>query len=811
MTLSTSAEDKPKEEDSPMSTWEWVFADNSLALSESMQTLMGLPERHERIAFDEFVGLVHPEDRKELRNAIFQAYRTGKPFEEIFRLITPRNEIRLTRSAGKLINSDEGQPISLFCTVTEIQERQNDLAADAWEQPYLFKLLSNNLPEGFLITSLDGRIREANTTFCHLMAMDHEAILLKDLQDLEFETHSASDHLHEIIAQGKHSFRLHVRNEHKEDLELEFKGQLCDREGQQFLYFIISDVTERTQERDDLKQNNAMLKLLLDSAGDGIYAVDLDGNCSFVNRAAMDLLEYSQQEMIGRNMFLLIHQGDNLDNEEHATDYVRQVLTTGRPAKLEELSIHRKGGQTFPCEFTSHPLIQNGQLVGAVAVFRDITRQHSLAMQLEYQASHDTLTGLINRSELLIRINRALNTARHEGRAHVLLFMDLDQFKVINDNSGHTAGDELLRSLADRLQSEIRRGDSLARLGGDEFGILLTNCELHVGEQIAEKFRKLIREFRFLWEGDKYQIGVSIGVVAINSHSPSAANILSAGDTACYSAKDHGRNQIRIYRPDDTGFMRRRGDMIRLGQINQALRENLFHLYYQELRPLQSEQEGIHVEVLIKMEDMDGKHLSPASFLPAAERANLTPEIDRWVIRNVFQWMDRNRSRLDALDSASINLSGHSLGDKTFLDYVINEFEKYQLPKGKVCFEITETVAIANLINAQHLFSTLSQMGCKFSLDDFGTGMSSYGYLKNLPVDYVKIDGIFIKDILHDPVDAKLVQSITDIAHAMKIETIAEFVESEAIYDRVKAIGVDFAQGYYVGHAVPLDELPLAE
>jgi len=795
-----------KSEQETAASWEWVFADNSLAMSDPMARLMGFDTPQERVSFDDFIRGVHPEDRKNLRNAIFQAYRTGKPFEEIYRIITASNTVNLLRSTGRVIADDDGQPISLFSTAESISD--DTPLPQSSEQPLLLKLLYDGLPEGFITTDLEGKVLEANQAMCHLMGLSLDEIKLYELGSLSPLAGTMHDNLRQVIDEGEATFRAGASNKHGDELLLEFKGALADQDGAQFLYFFIQDVTERTQERDQLKRQNNTLRLLLDSAGDGIYAVDRMGNCTFLNRAGQELIGYSRQQVLGQNMFELIHDHKKNEDDE-IIDYVSQVLTTGRPARMEEVLLWRKDGHSFPCELSSHPLIEGGQLIGAVAVFRDITRQHSLAMQLEYQASHDTLTGLINRSELLIRINRALNSARHEGRAHVLLFMDLDQFKVINDNSGHTAGDELLRNIADKMKYEIRRGDSLARLGGDEFGILLLNCELHVGEQIAEKFRKLVQDYRFFWEGEKYQLGVSIGVVAITSHSSSAATILSAADTACYSAKDHGRNQIRIYRPDDTGFLRRRGDMLWLGQINQALKEDRFHLYYQELKPLQGPKPGLHVEVLIKMDDMEGNHINPGTFLPAAERANLTPEIDRWVIRNVFAWMSRNRDRLDALESASINLSGHSLGDKSFLDFVIREFERYQLPKGKVCFEITETVAIANLVNAQHLFSTLSRMGCKFSLDDFGTGMSSYGYLKNLPVDYVKIDGIFVKDIINDPVDAALVQSITDIAHAMNIQTIAEFVESEEIFERVKNIGVDYAQGYHVGQSIPLDELPL--
>jgi two-component system CheB/CheR fusion protein len=300
---------------------------------------------------------------------------------------------------------------------------------------------------------------------------------------------------------------------------------------------------------------------------------------------------------------------------------------------------------------------------------------------------------------------------------------------------------------------------------------------------------------------------VSIGLVPITAHYTSAESMLSAGDAACYSARDHGGNQIQVFRPNDTGFVRRRADMLWIGHISEALKNDRFHLYYQELQPLQRERTGIRAEILLKMEDPDGQHVSPSVFLPAAERANLIPEIDRWVVRYFLRWLRANAQRLDQLESASINLSGNTLGEDAVLQFIVGELNEHRAPYGKVCFEITETVAISNLRNAQRLFSTLSQRGCKFSLDDFGSAVSSYGYLKELPVDYVKIDGIFVKEVSSDRVHAKLVQSITDIAHAMGIECVAEYVESAQICDRIAAMGVDYAQGHDIGEARPLDEL----
>ncbi len=790
-------------------TWEWGFAENRLALSEQMATLMGLsPERAARLDFDEFVRHIHPEDRRDLRNAVLRAYRRGEPCEEFFRLIRPDNTVVLVRSRGRIIPAEDGSPRSLLSSVSVVQDSTHGAEDD---QDYLLRLVYNGLPEGFVITDLAGNIRQVNATYCEILDQKEPVLLEHSLIDLRSGQSEADVRafLRQVVEQGQAEGRLRQRNRHDDTLELLFRGHLGDHEGRQFLYFFVTDVTERTLGRDELKRENRRLQLLLDSAGEGIYAVNKYGNCTFVNRAAQELLGYGRQQLLGRNVFELIHGRDE-DGRPQANDPIGQVLSTGKPQKVEDILVWRRDGRSFHAEYAIYPLVQEGRLVGAICVFRDITRQRSLALQLEYQSSHDTLTGLINRSELLIRINRALGSARHEGRTHALLFLDLDQFKVINDNSGHAAGDELLRSLATRFRQEIRRGDSLARLGGDEFGILLLNCDLEYAERIAAKFRDLVNSCRFEWEGEKYKLGVSIGVVPITPDSRSASAILSAGDTACYSAKDAGQNQIKIYRPDDTGFLRRRGDMLWLGRINEAINEDRFRLFYQEIRPLQDSDEGLSFEVLVKMLDEDDRLIEPGEFLPAAERASMTPQIDRWVIRHVFDWMERQGGeRLKRLGHISINLSGHSLSERDFLDFVVHEFDQRGLPQGKLCFEVTETVAIANLINAQHIFSRLAEMGCLFSLDDFGTGMSSYGYLKNLPVDFVKIDGVFVRTLTEDNIDAKLVESITDIAHEMGIRSIAEYVENAQIMERLKAIGVDYAQGYFIGEPRPLDSLRL--
>ena len=349
------------------------------------------------------------------------------------------------------------------------------------------------------------------------------------------------------------------------------------------------------------------------------------------------------------------------------------------------------------------------------------------------------------------------------------------------------------------LRGQVRERDTLARLGGDEFGVLMEHCSLAQAERVAKALREVIAGFRFLWEGRSFDVGVSVGLVSITEVSESIADILSAADRACYAAKDEGRNRVHVYREGDAELARRHGEMQWATRIPQALDEHRFHLVFQPIVPLDSGvSEGEHHEVLIRMEDEEGHIVLPGAFLPAAERYNLSVKIDRWVTGKALEWLEGDSKRLGNLFLCTINLSGLSLGDEEFLKSIIRQFDRTNIPPEKICFEITETAAIANLFNATRFMKALKELGCRFSLDDFGSGLSSFAYLKNLPVDFLKIDGVFVKDIVDDPIDLAMVKSINEVGHAMGKRTIAEHVENEAILETLKLpeIRVDYVQGY---------------
>ncbi len=430
---------------------------------------------------------------------------------------------------------------------------------------------------------------------------------------------------------------------------------------------------------------------------------------------------------------------------------------------------------------------------------------------IEHLTYHDALTGLLNRREFERRVASALESAKIKNLEHALCYFDLDQFKVINDTCGHLAGDELLKQLSDHLLKRIQLQNNLARLGGDEFGILIKNCSQEKAKAFAATLCGIVSGFRFVWDGDLFEISASIGLVNLNADTESLSKVLSAADAACYMAKDAGRNRFYLYEDSDVAISQRHNEMQMVSRITRALKGNRMRLYSQSIMPLKDPQEPPHCEILLRMLDEDGNLLAPGQFMPAAEKYSLMPSIDRWVIDNVFALKayiaQKRQADIGVYHHCSINLSGASLSDDTLLGYICDKTREYDIAPSSVCFEITETAAIANLPIATAFIKELRSMGYRFALDDFGSGLSSFAYLKNLPVDFLKIDGSFIKDIASDPIDYTMVRAINQIGHAMNIKTIAEFVEDDKIVSKLHEIGVDFAQGFGIDRPRPIEEM----
>jgi diguanylate cyclase (GGDEF)-like protein/PAS domain S-box-containing protein len=559
------------------------------------------------------------------------------------------------------------------------------------------------------------------------------------------------------------------------------------------------DITERKLYEDALFREKESAQITLQSIGDGVITTDAKCNVEYVNPVAEELTGWKVDDASGRpidEIFRGFHEEtcEPLENPLAVAIRRDRAIKSVRPTLL----IRRDGTELY-IESTASP-IRDGKasVTGGVLVFHDVSESRDLNRRLSYHASHDILTGLVNRAEFENRVERALKSAKARETSYALLYLDLDQFKIVNDSCGHSAGDALLGQLGTLLKSKIRWRDTLARLGGDEFGVLLESCSLDEAMNTAETLRMAIGEYKFVWEERTFRLGVSIGVVPITADNEDVAALLTAADSACSAAKEAGRNRIHSFQENDIDLMRRRREMQWAARINNALEENRFELFRQTIMPLQTDEEGAHYEILLRMRDENGGIISPGLFIEAAERYGITPSIDRWVIRSAFRWLVSEADERERLTLCSINLSGQSLGDEKFLPFVVDQFQMSGIDATKICFEITETAAIASYSQANRFINALKELGCMFALDDFGTGLSSFGYLKHFPVDFLKIDGSFVKEILHDPIDREMVRSINEIGHLTGKRTIAEFAENEEIIAMLKGMGIDYAQGYGV-------------
>jgi Amt family ammonium transporter len=549
---------------------------------------------------------------------------------------------------------------------------------------------------------------------------------------------------------------------------------------------------------------------LLRSIGDAVISTDRHGTVQFLNAAAERLTGWSGAEACGQpleQVLRLVQSGEAEPLPIRAA--VAQVLSEGKVMRFTAhgAELIRRDGSTAPIGERAAPLKNHeGEVVGMVVVMRDVTPERRLSNQLRHQANHDALTGLPNRALFEQRLAFMLQDCRGSGRKYAVMFLDLDQFKIVNDTCGHAAGDELIRRVATCTQSQLRAGDLVARLGGDEFGLLLPDCPVEEALQLAERVRHAIGGLRFNWEGRTFIVHASIGVVQDEPNLSSITDVLCAADRACYVAKEAGRNRVRLYRADDREIDGRHGEMQWVARLNAALEQDRFVLYAQEIKAIGATRwlAGRRCfEVLLRLREESGRLILPRAFLPAAERFGLMPRIDCHVITRVFAEQGRRHRLGLPIHRCMINLSNSSIDNQDLADFIADLLREHALPSGAIGFELTETAAITHLATATSVIERLRSLGCPIALDDFGSGMASYGYLRELPVDMMKIDGAFVRDMTRDPVAFAMVESMHRVAQAIGIQTVAEGIEDESTLSALTLMKIDFAQG----HAISIEDL----
>ena len=696
----------------------------------------------------------------------------------------------------------------------EIKERKKAEERIRASEIELNRILEDMMDTCFQIGS-NGEIIRMSHSAEMLLGYNRSEILSKNWGDF-FPTPEEYSKFNAVVDSSfgtlqNYELRLRHKDGHDVWVTLNAHYRYNDQGRPEGIEGVARDTTEARQAREKLFKEKELWKVTLDSIADGVITTDLKGNVIYLNGVAESKTGWSRQRARNRpleDILKLVNEKDNLP----ITLPVASWLQDGVKASLDEPAELQTPDQENNCsiELTGAPIRDSqSRIIGSVTVFHDVTKLRTLTTQLSYQATHDALTGLINRAKFDNHLEQAIVSAGQEDNNHALFYIDLDQFKIVNDTCGHQAGDELLVQVTGMLRDALRESDILARLGGDEFGVLLSGCSLSKAKQIAESLRKLVEDFRFSWQDRVFRIGASIGVVPITESNTSLTELLKAVDTACYVAKENGRNQVHVSLPDDAAVADQHGQMQWMQRIQHAIDDDDFILYGQPIFDISGRTHQCrHVEVLLRMVEGRGSDserlIPPNAFIPAAERYHIMPAVDRWVIRKTLGWLSETEQ--DSGITYTINLSGQSLSDKDMFNFISKQISDSGADPKRICFEITESAVIANMNTAQQFVKALRDLGCLLALDDFGAGLSTFDYLKQLPVDYVKLDGSMIRDVVNSRISQAMVHAVNYVAHEMGMKTVAEYAESEEIIAALQTLSIDYAQGHALGKPEPLYE-----
>ena len=673
-----------------------------------------------------------------------------------------------------------------------------------------FRGLFESIAEGVYQSGRDGRLLSVNPAFVAMLGYDGAAeIYALSAAALYWNPDDRAEFARRVDSEGeiRDAEFLMRRKDGQQLWVLENARSMRDGAGRHVGYEgTITDITARKRAEQAMFAEKERAQVTLQSIGDAVISTDAEGRIEYINPVAERVTAWDLAEARGQPISAVLNLVNELTREP-IENSLYGVLGRGvSPPPTDHSVLITRAGHEVAIQESAAPISdRQGRVIGAVVVFHDVTKERRLKRALSWQASHDALTGLINRREFDNRLHAALLSAQRGEGSYVLLYIDLDQFKVVNDTCGHQAGDRLLRDVTGLLQTRVRASDTIARLGGDEFGVLLEGCTLDQATRIADGVRQAIRDFRFVWGASTLSVGASIGIVQIRPDTQNVANVMSAADVACYAAKDAGRNRIHVYEAD--GVAHRHREMQWVSRLTRAAEERRLELYFQPIVTLGAPAERPFHELTVRLRDDQGALVPPNEFIPAAERYNVMSVIDRWVVGQAIEMLRERQRRNAPLPLLAVNLSGTSLNEQSFVDFVQQSVSDPQIASA-LCFEITETAAVTSLSNARFVMSELKRRGCRFSLDDFGTGVSSFVYLKTLPVDFLKIDGQFISHVAQDPVSRSMVEAIGKVGRALGIATVAECVETEAVLAELKRIGIDYAQGFFLAHPLPIAQMP---